>query len=209
MFVGATPQIWAQTAFSGGLSESKFRKENRIEFEKPIGDNNLFVPQMVRLVNALSSSVDFGWNDKIAFTIEELGFCESDFSPSYCGSGSVNDGVYKILSDYGIGIGREFAKRKAARGFGDIYSNQASFDFSVNGSVVSVKTTVHNKTSKEKDLFLAEINNYFATLSPSSTPLKAKVITDATTITSANDQIFVITRLPRGSLDILLSIDAK
>lgn len=211
VLVGATPQVLAQATPVGDKSESEFRKNNRLEFEKPISDDNLFVPQLIRLVNALNTSVDFGWNEKVAFTIEELAFCESDYSPAYMGSGAVNEGLYKIFSDFGIPLGREIAKRKSAKGFGDVYSHQISFDFSIEDSGISVKTTIHSKTPKENDAFVVEFNDYFARFASATSPLKGKgkVIYDGTKISSANDQIFIVTNLPRAGLDSLLAKDAK
>jgi len=206
VLVGAPP-ILAQAALTREQYEIKFAKENKDELEKPLNDKNLFIPQIIQLINelnSLSKQQSFDWNAKNHYEIEGLVFCESDNSPSYLGTGSFGNEPFNASDDFAVRLGREISKRRVADGFGDFYSQGVSFDFSTENSVFSLKTTVENKNSQETQTFFNEIMAYFKKFASIPISSKEKIIYENTKVTSENNQVFIVTRLPRGSLDELL-----
>ncbi len=209
---GATPTL-AQKVLTREQYEIEFAKHSKEELEKPLSNENLFVPQIIRLINeinALSNHQNFNWSLKTHYEIEGLGFCESDNSPSFLGSGNLdNERFSEIFDDFAVRLSREIAKRRVADKFGDFYSQTVSYDFLAENSSVSLKTTIENKNAQETQIFFDELKNYFEKFVSFPALSKEKIIHENTKVSSENNQIIIVTRLPRGSLDALLKQDAK
>ena len=208
---GATPTL-AQQILTREQYEIESSRQNKEELEKPLNDANLFVPQIIRLVielDALSKNKHFDWNAKNHYEIEGLAFCESDNSPSYLGSGTFGEEPFGASDDFAVQLAREISKRRVADGFGDFYSQSISFDFSTENSTFSLKTTVDNKNIKETNAFLNETKTYFEKFTSFPASSKEKIVCENTKVSSENNQVIIVTRLPRGSLDALLKQGAK
>lgn len=209
VLVSATPQVLAQTASTIHEYEINFAKKNKEEKDKPLDDKNLFIPQIIHLVTELDSlnkEQIFDWNAKNHFQIEGLSFCQSDNSPTFEGSSSLdNRKINEVFDNFAIRLGREISKRRAVSKFGDFYSQNISFDFLTEDSNFSIKTTVDNKNPQEFLAFLDELTAYFNKFSSFRNSSKERVVYENTKVTTENDQVFIVTRLPRGSIDSLLA----
>lgn len=211
VLVGAPAPVFAQNVLTRQQYEREFAKQNKDELEKPLNDGNLFVPQIIQLVhelNSLSKNKHFDWNAKNHYEIEGIAFCESDNYPSYLGSGSFGNEPFGASDDFAVRLAREISKRRVADGFGDFYSQSVSFDFSTENSTFSLKATTENKNSQDNQVFYSEVAAYFERFASFPKSSKEKVIYENTKITSDNNQVIVVTRLPRGSLDALLAKDS-
>ena len=87
---------------------------------------------------------------------------------------------------------------------GAIRAQDNVVDFLTDGLSISIKTTVENKNSQDTQIFLNEIKSYFKKFASSPAWSREKIIYENTKVTSENNQVFIVTRLPRGSLDELL-----
>lgn len=213
VLVGATPQILAQTSITREEYEARVEREDKEELDKPLNDENLFIPQIIHLVkelNALSQKQAFNWNANNNYQVDGLGFCESDNSPSFGGGGTFgNRRADEILDDFVVRLGREITKRRVADKLGDYYSQNVKYDFFTSNSTFSIKTTIENKNSQDTQTFFNEVKSYFENFVSYPDSYKEKIIYENTKITSENNQVIIVTRLPRGSLDELLKQDAK
>ncbi len=211
VLVGGTPFVMAQAALTRQEYETKSAKENKDELNKPLSDANLYIPQIIQLINelnSLSKNQGFDWNELNHYKIEGLGFCESDNSPSYEVTGY--DGKFpEVFDNFSIKLGREISKRRVAAKLGDFYSQRTGYDFSTVDSTFLIKTTVENKNSQETKVFLNEVVTYFGKFASFPISSMEKVVYENTKVSSENNQIFIVTRLPRGSLNELLKQNAK
>lgn len=209
---GATPTL-AQKVLTREQYEIEFAKRNKEELEKPLNNKNLFVPQIIQLINeinSLSKQQKFDWNVKTHYEIEGLTFCESDNSPSFLGSGNLdNENFSEIFNDFAVRLSREISKRRVVDKLSDFYSQDINYDFLTENSTFSIKTTIENKNSKDTQTFFNETKTYFEKFASFPASYKEKIIYENTKVTSENNQVIVVTRLPRGSLDELLKQNAK
>lgn len=209
---GGGAHVLAQAALT-----RDFDIKNEIVFEDDLDkkpDDDLFAESIVDLVqelDKLSREKSFDWNAKNDFRIEGLGFCESDNSRSLLGSGSINSQVDEILENAAAETARKLFTRKASLGFGDIYSHASDYDFILDsGSLeINVKIFADHKIAgdDEKDIlpFVNKLNDYLARISSNKKAAKEKIVAEKTKVTTENNQVFIVTRLPRASIDALLA----
>ena len=212
VLVGAPAPALAQKVLTREQYEIELNKYNKEELEKPLNDANLFVPQIIRLVNelnALSKKHKFDWSAKNHLSIDGIKFCESDNSPLYLGEGDLGDEPFDAPDDFAVRLAREISKRRVADGFGDFYSQEVSFDFSTDNTTFNLKVTIDGKNSQDNQVFYNEVVVYFERFASFPRFSKEKVIYENTKVSSDNNQVVVVTRLPRGSLDELLEQNAK
>ena len=209
---GATPTVLAQAALT-----RDFDIKNEVVLEDDLDkkpDEDLFVgsiANLVRELDNLSQKKQFDWNTKETFQIEGLGFCESDDSPSFLGSGSINPQVDGFLEKTAIEIARKLYKQKVSLGFWNIYSHGSDYDFVFDNGNLEIKIKVRNAnsivTKNEKDVFpfFNGLNEYLTRINSSKQAAKYKVVAENTKVTTENNQVFIVTRLPRASIDDLLA----
>lgn len=213
VLVGATPQVLAQAAMT-----RQFDIKTEIEFkdnlDKKPDENDLFALPIVNLVqelNKFSENKQFDWNAKNEFQIESLGISESNDLPSFMGIGSINRSVDQALEKIGIEIARKLFSRKTAVGLGNFYSHVINYKFRIDNKSLIINAAVGDTSNYDKNVqpFVNELNNYLAqTISNSKQP-KQKIVAKHTTITFKSNQVFLVTRLPRASIDELLAKNAQ
>lgn len=209
---GSTPSVLAQAA-----TTRDFNIKNEIVVEDDLDkkpDDDLFIESVVNLVeelDSLSKNKTFDWNTKNSFQIEGFGFCESDNSPSFLGSGSINRKVDKVLEKSAINIARKLYNRKANLGFGDIYSQDSDYDFIFDKGNFEIKIKIGSSnpiaSEREKDvsLFYNQLHDYLDRKISEQNAARPNLVAKNTQITFENNQVFIVTRLPRASIDALLS----
>ncbi len=209
---GAMPTVLAQAATTRG-----FDIKNEIVIEDDLDkkpDEDLFAESILGLVQELdnlSRKKSFNWNAKNTFQIEGLAFCESDNSPSYLGSGSINSDVDEALEKAAIKIARRLYNQKAYLGLGNIYSHGSDYDFVLEGKSLEIKIKISNNSpvaaDRETDVsaFFDQLKFYLDNIAATQNATKTKIVAENTKITFENNQVFVVTRLPRGSIDALLA----
>ena len=203
---GAAPSVLAQAALT-----RDFDIKNEIVVEDDLDkkpDDDLFAESIVNLVqelDKLSRGKSFDWNTKNALQIEGLGICESDNSPSFLGFGAINSQVDNVLEKNAIEIARKLYKQKANLGLGDIYSHRSDYDFILNKRSLEIKIKI-SSYNNERDIlpFVNHLNAYLEKITSTKNSTEKKVV-ENTKAASENNQVFIVTRLPRASIDSLLA----
>ena len=207
-----TPPILAQAALT-----QKIEIQNEAEIKDDLDkkpDEDLFADSIVDLVqelDKLSQKKSFDWNLRYTFQIESLSICESDNSPSFMGFGSDRFQIDRFLENTTIEIARKLYKQKARIGFGDIYSHTSDFDFVFDGGSLEIKAKIGNNNNIAADIekdnlpFLNELNNYLDQITSTKDATKEKIVAENTKVTTENNQVFIVTHLPRASIDELLA----
>jgi len=84
-------------------------------------------------------------------------------------------------------------------------SADSRFDFKLNGSGFSLEVTVKKSSPQSAFLMLGPLGRTFKSFRTNDASTIRNRIIENTTFRSENDQVFVVTRLPRGSLESLLA----
>lgn len=206
---GAGSPVLAQAALT-----RDFDIRNEIEYKDDLDkkpDEDLFVSQISSLVdeiNEFSKKALFDWSAKNEFAIEGLGFCESDDSPSFLGSGTIDRRVDAALEKRAIEISRRFFNRLSVLGLGDVYSHGADFNFALTERSLNIKIAVgaphYPDTEKDIRPLADELTAYLARISSSAKPTKERIVAENTKVSFRDNQIFLVTHLPRASIDDFL-----
>lgn len=207
VLVGATPQVLAQAAMT---------RQFDIKSEIVIGDDldkkpdeDLFLSSVVNLVKELdkiSQKGEFDWNVKDELQIEDLSICEGEKYPSYLSFGSITEEADKVIKEFAVELARKAFSERCDHNSESLDSQKLDFDFALNNRDLIIKT----KISGDYDIPLkvkSFVNNLTANLSRIKASKKAtseKVVAENTKILTENDQVFIVTRLPRGSIDAVL-----
>lgn len=206
---GASSPILAQAALT-----RNFDIQEEIEYKDDLDkkpDEDLFALPISNLVNDLnnfSATGLFNWKTKSKYQID-LGFCESDNSPSFLGSGSVNLIVDEALERTAIKVSRNLFGKISNLGLGDIYSQSAEYKFVLDNNSLTLTTIVdvNHQVNDKKDIqpFVNVLTQYLAKISSSSKPTKLKTVAENTKVTFENNQVTIVTNLPRASIDSLFA----
>jgi hypothetical protein len=206
---GAMPSVLAQAATTRGFDiKNEIVVEDDLD-KKP--DDDLFAEAIVELVknlNVLSDNEKFSWQNKSALTIEDLGFCESDNSPSFLGSGAVSRNVSDVFDKAGVKIGRKLFKKKSDFGLGDFYSDYPetiTFKFLVENKSFNIETQINLKTDEAAQSFANLINTYLSQIESSASKTRTKVVAENTKSKVDAATVLLVTNLPRASIDSLLA----
>jgi hypothetical protein len=209
---GATPSVLAQAA-----TTRDFNIKNEIVVEDDLDkkpDEDLFADSIVGLVqelDKLSRKKSFDWNTTDTFQIEGLGICESDNSPAFMGSGSINLQVDAALEKTAFEIAQKLYKQKALLGLGNVHSHETDFDFIFDGGSLEIKAKISNASAvaseRERDVFpfYNHFSGYLEKINSTRRASKNKIVAENTKVTTENNQVFIVTRLPRASIDDLLA----
>ena len=93
--------------------------------------------------------------------------------------------------------------------FKGIDAVDSRFDFHLDAKAFAVNIAVKKQSNQRALELQRELESVLSLYtSRDSSPLRKQILA-STTFRAENDQVFVITRLPRGSLDTLLASDAK
>jgi hypothetical protein len=166
--------------------------------------DDLYVLSVVRLVeelNRLSKKGNFDWSSVLKYEIEDLAFCESDDSPSYLAFGDLGK-AHDAVDDSAVALARNVFIKKAELGLGDIYSHRIDYTFTLENDTLAVSAVL--KDLADSPISVRGLTAYFDKFASVSSSDRGKIVADHTEVTSQKDQIFIVTRLPRGSIDSLL-----
>jgi hypothetical protein len=206
---GATPQVLAQAAMT-----RDFDIKNEIEFKDNLDkkpDEDLFAQTLLELVknlDTLSSNKIFDWEAKSTFTIEDLGFCESDGTPSYLGSSSASRKISDKFDKASVEIGRKLFTKKSKSGLGDFYSEYPegiTFKFSIENKNFNLEIEINNRSTEIAKSFGDLIDAYLSQNDSSAKTLAQKIIVENTKSKVDDTKILLVTHLPRASIDELLA----
>jgi len=207
VLVGATPQVLAQAATTRQFDiKTEIVVEDDLD-KKP--DEDLFISSVVSLVkelDKLSHKGEFDWNVKDELQIEDLSICEGESYPSYMGFGSITGEADKVIKEFAVELARKAFSKKCDRDAKSIDSQKLDFDFALNNRDLTIKT----KISGDYDIplkgkfFVNNLTEYLNRIKVSNKATSEKVVAENTKVSTENDQVFIVTRLPRGSIDAVL-----
>ena len=207
---GVTPSVFAQAA-----AAQKFDVKSEIkvkdDLDKNPDENDLFAASIINLVQELdkfTKKKKFDWNLKNEYQVDSLSFCESDDLPSYMGGGNFDQLVFKKLDKLAIEIARKLFTRESQVGLGNVHSHTIDYKFVFENKTLTINAKISNINERDvKDIqpFATELTNYLAQLTSNSKPTKEKIVAENTKITFENNQVFIVTRLARASIDELLA----
>lgn len=93
--------------------------------------------------------------------------------------------------------------------FGGQQATASSFVFSLDKNAFSVEVRVKKQSRADAGRLLAALNSTYSLFRPKNAgPVRSSVY-QHTSFLAENDQVFIVTRLPRGSIDPLISLNAK
>ena len=85
----------------------------------------------------------------------------------------------------------------------------SKFTFKFADSALSVQVAVQKASPEIAKKLSADLVTAFAKFTPAAGEIARQKILENTSFRSSNDQVFVVTRLPRAALDPLLASNAK
>ena len=113
-----------------------------------------------------------------------------------------------IIEKRGVQIGRNFNKIRSEFGLGNFYQGYPegiSFNLSTENKTLNLEIKVNIKDSEISQKFFDLVNSSTSQKKISTQGSKNSLIYENTTVKFTDNQVFIVTRLPRGSLDALLA----
>jgi hypothetical protein len=185
VLVGATPQVAAQRAAMTRIFDIRDEIEFTDDLDKnPDGDHSeLADPAGVYLQDV----------DQIIEALGRLDTATSRFD--------VGRSVFPPCEAFG-------QQRSCSNSLVD---GSAAFgsDLKLDGKAFSTAIAVKKSPPASSSALLASLPSEFKFYNTADARVVRQKLIDATTSRSKGDQIFIVTRLPRASIDSLLSVDAK
>jgi hypothetical protein len=227
VLIGATPQV---IAAQRAAMTRNFDIRDEIEFKddldnKPDGERSELsdsvrvyledVEQLISALNAFSRKGKFDLSSnpfEVAQTVS-LPCTAANIAGSYTAEKFTN-------SNSAIRSALERFSKQLAYGYslGDCLVNakfpgkdavESHFVFKLDNSAFSVEIVIKKDSRNSAQLLAGSLGKAFQLFRPNdSAALRQKIIA-GTTFHSDNDQVFIVTRLPRAGLDSLLAQDAK
>lgn len=93
--------------------------------------------------------------------------------------------------------------------FAPVETTDSKFNFRLDNKAFAIDVAVRKSSPEAAKLLAADIADTFAALRRSEADTVRQKLYEATKFRSENDQIFVVTHMPRAALDPLLAKDAK
>jgi len=93
--------------------------------------------------------------------------------------------------------------------FAPVETTDSKFNFRFDEKALSIDVSVRKSSPEAAKVLAADIADTFAALRRSEADTVRQKLYEATKFRSENDQIFLVTHMPRASLDPLLAKDAK
>ena len=192
VLVGATPPVAAR-AFDDG-------KILQISEDQTSYDTAIYA--LVRELENLSRNNKFDWSEKIDLTYQFSVFKENELSAGIT-TGKMPDcnATFRLLFQTAQNISRnlselenDFSNRK------NVYLTPFDVSFSLSDSGVTIKAFRSSAGGFSNDLL-----NRFERQSAAEKSGNTGKIYENTKISAENNQVFVVTRLPRASIDELLA----
>ncbi len=205
----ATPSVFAQAAMT-----QKFDVQSEIEvkddLDKKPDENDLFAGSIVNLVqelNKFSKRKKFDWSLKGQYDID-LAFCESDNSQSSLSGGTFDRQIELEIEKSAVNTGRNLFTRVSQVGLGSIYSQSLNYKIVIDDKTLTINfnvSSLNENNPKDFQPFATELTNYLTQITSNSKAPKEKLVAENTKITFENNQVFIVTRLPRAAIDELLA----
>jgi hypothetical protein len=95
------------------------------------------------------------------------------------------------------------------RRFAPVETTDSKFNFRLDEKAFSIDVTVRKSSPEAAKMLAADIEESFRSLRENETDAVRQKLYEATKFRSENDQVFVVTHMPRAGLDALLAKDAK
>lgn len=212
VLIGGTPPVLAHAALTQQF-DIQNETEVKDDLDKNPDENDLLAQSILGIINDLdksSKSKEFNWEAKSNILVEELNFCESDNTPAYSGSYSphISQKISGIIEKRYVQIGRNLNKLKSDFELGDFYQGYPegiSFNLSTENKALSLEIKINIKSDDISQKFFNLVNSSISRKKSSAQNSKLAVIYQNIIVTFENNQVFIVTRLPRGSLDALLA----
>ncbi len=211
---GATPSVLAQAALTRNFEvqeeiEVRDDLDNKPDDEEVRNFSNGDVPAIfAQLLNEIKEEVKSG---KISLPIQADFIIDIQYRASkMCSGTSIGSNISdRDLSDFvGNAVNQKFeSKIYEIADYGSGKSEKSGkVRLEANSTDLLLKVSFSKSNAEQ---FAEFLNQEFSLSAVSVENTLTKQIYENTTATSENNQVFIVTRLPRGSLDELLKQDAK
>lgn len=216
VLVGGTAPVLAHSALT-----RDFDIKNEIVFEDDLDkkpDDDLFISSLVELVNEINEFSEkgvFDWNSKLIFQSGELSFSKTDNSPLFSSYASEAESIFIIddspnpvfekIGERFVSIARNLFTKSTSFGLGDFHSHKFDYELNFDNKNVEIKSRIESGNDNNTQVFADSLTNYLTYTISNSKSAKEKIVAENTKITFENNQVFIVTRLPRASIDALLA----
>ncbi len=122
-----------------------------------------------------------------------------------------NAGLSSHLRRFGnlLNDGYSLADCLQNRHFADQEATESKFAFRLDNNDLNIEVAVKKRSADHANRFLSHLDRAILVFKEQNKAVNFNVIFDATRVASKDDQIFIVTRLPRAGLDALLAKNAK
>ncbi len=200
--VGATPQVLAQAAMT-----RQFDIKTEIEFKddldnKPDDDEQALADYPSVLQNLYSLAKKFAAGNSDQLHGEDYEFdCAVDIYPNtskkyFCpgGSGHYSSIFFPALDEINKIFPHTIDREK----------EQVRINLILSGNFLFVKTTLNQDSDKQAESYYNSYNSGLSALKLRTKDYAKAVIYENTSLSFENNQVFIVTRLPRAPLDSLI-----
>jgi hypothetical protein len=214
VLVGASPQVLAQAALTSKF-EIKDQIEKKDDLDKKPKENDLISSEINKLVselNILSEKERFSWDSISHYKVSDLSYDEwvDDPYPRFFHKsiewGWDNDFYEEFaltIEKITFEVFENILKHKAKLGSNEKYSQSIDFSTLIESKTIKIDLKITNKNKSVADFIYNEYKKELQqTLSNQGLP-KQKLVAENTTVTAENNQVFIVTRLPRAAIDSL------
>ncbi len=208
---GAGSPVLAQAALT-----RNFDIQEEIEYKDDLDkkpDDELLVSSILGIVsdlNEFSSQGVLSWDKLNSYQVESFSFCESDNLPSFMGGGTLENQIHRKLDNNIVALARRIFTKETDLGLGDFHSHNLEFWLSAENKSLNLKFEIKNGSGENASVFADQLTSFLTQISLKSGSTKEKLVAENTKVTFENNQVFIITNLPRASINSLLADkDAK
>ena len=213
VLVGAPPQILTQIALTKNSDiQEEIQVKDDLDNKSDDGEiedfsNDDFPGLFAELLKEIKEEIKSG---KISLPIQADFYVEGNFKASeFSGGGGTSSTVSNpVLNKLVQNVINQKFKTKAFElaDYDNEKSKNANIRLEADGTDLLLKVSFSKSNAEQFAKFL---NQEFSLSAVSDKNTLTKQIYENTTATSENNQVFIVTRLPRGSLDELLKQDGK
>jgi hypothetical protein len=225
VYLGLVLVVSMQQVIAQETMTKQFNVKDEVEAtdgldKKPIGlspstkrNEDLFgnaVSELIQNLYRLDQGKKFSSNETRHLAVTDFSYYESDNTPSFLESGPISKHASKVFVEAAVKISESFFRKAPDLGVDDYlggWPNGVSVDLKTDPDWLSLNIKFPTKSDVAANLLFGEIDlNRLRTNSNSS--LKTYLL-DNTRVSCENNQVFIVTRLPRAGLDSLLAGVAK
>jgi hypothetical protein len=227
VLVGATPQVLAHQR--GAMTRS-FDIREEIEFKddldnKPDGDHSpitdsvgVYLEDLGSLISALGALNKTGQFDTSSspFEVAQTVFlpCEAfNKAGSYTPQKfeNINTALRPYLESFSkkLTYGYSLGDCVKTPMYADKEAVASNFVFKLDKKAFSVEITIQRSSTESASQLLAALPPTFKAFREKTQAVVRQKLIDATSFSLKNDQVLIVTRLPRASIDSLIAMDVK